>query len=505
MKLNLVVVFGLFSLTSCSGNTIFNSDKGSTSSGIAYYISPNGNDANSCTHAMDPATPKQTFASAWDCLSAGDTLILRDGTYNNQDLSPPQGKAGTAINPILVRAENDGAALVNGQAILIQNSYLIFQGLKMKGRAGDSVFAIDSRDSAVTASHHITLQRMGLECPLTDARTINDSACVGIASGAHDNLIEDSWAWGGGRYTVLLYGRDSYGATAVTGADNNTLRRLVLRMGPNKSSSGNPQAALSLYYASNNTIENVIAVDSQPASDSSNSAFYITGHAAPPTISGNKFYGVLAYNTTGVGSSGFYLDADNGGDSSNTEVHDSVFWASSGEGVSVYNAIAGNNANMIIRHVTVGQSGADGYSNYTNRVSVTSSIFYNSAGYGMSNGSVGSTTENYNLLFGNGGGALKGIVAGAKDLSVNPMLSFILRTEAGSPCKGAGEGGSDCGADVSKRYVNGVKTTNDLWPWANEARLKKEMCTDSGVIRGFCSDSSLTHYLWNALGKWKPV
>jgi hypothetical protein len=44
--------------------------------------------------------------------------------------------------------------------------------------------------------------------------------------------------------------------------------------------------------------------------------------------------------------------------------------------------------------------------------------------------------------------------------------------------------------------------SSSLWPWPNEARLKVEMC--AGVTRGFCSDSSLTHYIWNYLGNGSP-
>ena len=44
-----------------------------------------------------------------------------------------------------------------------------------------------------------------------------------------------------------------------------------------------------------------------------------------------------------------------------------------------------------------------------------------------------------------------------------------------------------------------------LWPWPNEARIKNEMCTAAGVTRGFCSDASLTNYVWNYLGNGNPI
>jgi hypothetical protein len=472
-----------------------------------YYISPTGSDANAGT----AGAPFTTFSKAWSVLKPGNTLIVKNGSYN-QNIIPPQGFAGTASNPITIKAESDGGALVNGSAQLVTNSYLVFEGLKMKSSAGESVFDISNRNeksspSLATASHHITLRRMGLECPLS-GNTVNDGSCVGISSGAHDNLIEDSWIWGGGRYSLLLYGRDGGGGTTVTGADRNTLRRLILRVGPNVSGGGQPQAALALYYASNNTIENVLALDGIASSDSSNSAFYITSHATPPNVSGNKFYGVIALNTQGTAGSkptGFYLDVDNGGVSSNTEVHNSVFWNSGEAGLAVYNSLPANNQNMIINHVTSGKNGGSGYENYTNSVSIRSSLFLENKGYGLRNGTSGSTLENYNIIYGNTGSARSNVTVGANSLSVNPNLRYITRTEPSSGGKGTGEGGSDIGATVLYRYEDGSLTSSNLWPWPNEVRIKSEMCTGIYATRGFCASSSLTQYVWEAAGNSMPT
>jgi len=467
-----------------------------------YYVSTAGGDANSCGAAQTAATAKATFASAWSCLSAGDSMIVRDGIYN-QDLTPPQGKAGAAGNVITVKAETFGSAIINGKAILINNSYLTFQGLKMVGPSNDSVFDIDSNGSAATASHHITLQQMGLDCPLTGA-TVNNNACAGISAGAHDNLVEDSWIWGGGRYTMLLYGRDGSGGTSVTGADLNTLRRVVIRMGPDQSGSGEPQAGLGLYYASSNTIENVLVLDSNANSDTSNSAFYLTSHATPPNVSDNRYFGLIALNTSGNGAVGLYLDVDGGGNSSRTQVTDSVFWANSGDGMSFYNANAGNSVNTAVNHVTAGKSGANGYSNYTNGTSVKNSIITNNQAFGFTNGSAGSTLEDYNDVFSNASGDRNNVPAGSHSISANPQLLYLPRIETTSPCHGTGEGGSDCGADVTKEYMNGIKTATNLWPWPNEDRIKKEMCADSGITSGFCGAQTLTKYIWEYNGNSIP-
>jgi hypothetical protein len=49
-----------------------------------------------------------------------------------------------------------------------------------------------------------------------------------------------------------------------------------------------------------------------------------------------------------------------------------------------------------------------------------------------------------------------------------------------------------------------LDTGVNLWPWPNEVRLKKEMCTDAGITRGFCAAASLSNYIWGYLGNASP-
>jgi hypothetical protein len=83
-------------------------------------------------------------------------------------------------------------------------------------------------------------------------------------------------------------------------------------------------------------------------------------------------------------------------------------------------------------------------------------------------------------------------------------LKYVGRIEAGSPCVSKGEGGSNCGADLTRRYHDGVMTSTALWPWPNQDRIRKDMCVDAGVSRGFCSAPSLTDYVWGYLGNANP-
>src|SRR5947209_18610508 len=53
-----------------------------TASAKTFYLSPSGNDKNSCQAAQRAAWPKKTFSSVFSCMAAGDTLYLEDGTYS---------------------------------------------------------------------------------------------------------------------------------------------------------------------------------------------------------------------------------------------------------------------------------------------------------------------------------------------------------------------------------------------------------------------------------------
>jgi hypothetical protein len=455
-----------------------------------YYLSTSGSDSNSCSAAQSSGSAKASFGSAWGCLAAGDTLIVADGTYSNAQ--PPTAKSGAAGAPITLRAANDGGARISTGMVFKGNAYLSFIGFKLTGSS--SAVEIFSNGSG-KPSHDLTFQRIGFTC--TDTAQ-NDNACFNITDGSHHVLLEDFWGWGGGRYTVMLYGGPG-GDPPNTTADYNTLRRGVLRMGPSTSSSGNPQAGLAIYYASNNVVENVIVLDSQAASNTSNAAFYLTTHAAPPQVSNNKYYGVIALNNYGIG---WYLDHD--GTGSNNELRNSVIWDSASAGIQTYSNQTCNNT--LIDHVTIGSSGGNGFENFgCDSVSVKSSIIVNNSGVGLKKGSDGTMgTVNWNVIAGNSGGARSGVNAGSNDKTTDPALKYVARVETGSSASGAGEGGTNAGADVTKRYQDGVQTAQNLWPWAYEARIKKDMCTDAGVTRGFCSSASLTDYVWGYLGNGNP-
>lgn len=211
-----------------------------------YYLAPAGSDARSCTTAQAIGTPKATFASAVTCLSAGDTLYVRAGTYAEALtwFGWPGGTLGTNWATAITISAYQGELVtlrppVGPEFVLVMRGsasaatdaprYLIFTGITFDGtnvtRDGVAVRAWDSSITpADSPAHHIRLLNSrvtnvpagngvfttwgseGVELIGTEIDHINGPApgptnTQGIFGAASDMLIEncrihDNWGYG---------------------------------------------------------------------------------------------------------------------------------------------------------------------------------------------------------------------------------------------------------------------------------------------------------------------
>lgn len=130
-----------------------------------YYVATTGNDSNTCTQAQSILTPKLTIASGSTCLSAGDTLQIRVGTYTGPHGSGmPSGTNWSS--PITYKAYNGEAvtwaAPATDRALTLASSqhHLIFDDIIFDGAAQTGsydVIKITYQDPG-TGAHHIRIQ-----------------------------------------------------------------------------------------------------------------------------------------------------------------------------------------------------------------------------------------------------------------------------------------------------------------------------------------------------------
>lgn len=448
-----------------------------------YYLATNGSDAHSGTFAK----PWATFDHAWAVVRPGDTLLVKDGMYM-QSIAPTV--SGTQGNPITIKAERDGGAIIDGggsrPGLYVSNKgFLTIEGFKFWNCGEQSCASISGHDGPHWSdrTHDIIVRRVAVE------GSCFDNNCNGFdISRARDSLIEDVWVYGLGRYTFEAYG-----------CDRVTVRRAVVRWDGwrgNAYKPGDPKFAVGVYNTQNSLFENIVIIDSAPASRGGDKgALYLpsndNGKTAPFTsTSNNRFYGLVIVHNDGVGISVEGADTN----TSNSFTH-AVVWGNSW-GLSVNK----NARNTIFDHLTVG---ANPDASWFGKNNVSGTILRNSLIYGNAGSGVkGPVINDYNNVYGNGANYAGSSSAGPNDISQDPRLAYILRQEDNSPNKGTASDGTDRGAAVLSRYIDGALTDQPLWPWPNEERIKRDFCVS--ITRGFCSAESLTNYIWRYLGNPLP-
>ena len=156
---------------------------------ITYYIAATGGSDNSS--GLSTAEPWDTFTHAWQVMQPGSCLVIGDGTYT-QALQPTI--SGTGSSPIVIRADNDGGATIDGlhdhipcvfgkpTSVLLEHVYT--EGLRCQNGQPNAV--------RVENASNITLRRITGHGADTDAS-------VFLVTSAHNIVLEDVAGSGTGR------------------------------------------------------------------------------------------------------------------------------------------------------------------------------------------------------------------------------------------------------------------------------------------------------------------
>jgi hypothetical protein len=457
-----------------------------------YYISPDGSDSGDGSEAKPYKTAKRAFKRG-----GGHTYIYKDGRYDHPDAMIDNPPNGTPRRPTVIKAENDGKAVLDGKnarsGIRLFSAppksptkqHIEIEGFKVENCGERPAVLVSSQDGTPPArqTRRVAVRRTGAEGDIDV-----DNHAVWDVSRAREIELEDVWGWGNGRYVFKAYGTSKV-----------TVRRAVFRWdgwGKGAKKSGDPKYSMGVYNSHDGLYENVLLLDAAPTSlGGEKGGLYLpsndNGKTSPYTdTDDNLFVGVIALNNAGHGVA---VEGGSGATNDDNRFLHLVSWGNTGHGVTVPKKAV----RTVFDHATLGDNREGSYFGPA-RKSVSGSVLKNSlVVFNEKDGVDGEVETAHNNVFDNGtnyaGGALPGDGSFCKD----PRLKSLLRPEA--------EAGTDKvppGARVDKRSEGGRLTGQDLWPWPHQARIRADMCAEE--TRGFCGAASLTAYVQDFLEKDPP-
>lgn len=462
-----------------------------------YYMAPGGSDSA----AGSSAAPFGSFNKAYTVMRGGDTLIVKNGTYNQQQVltrtvRPPSGSSAAYT---VVKAETPGGVVVDGKGTMSPISmdgspnspisYIQIDGIVFRHQGyGATLYQVD----------HIKFTRDGFE------DSSDGNAMTFLAGKQTKNiLVEDSFAWGSGRYKFATYH-----------SENVIFRRTVARF-DRAVATPDPIAVYAIYASNNVELQNTIAIDGDHSEYWQNVDEYSGAYSIPSTDGPST-------NITITGAIALNMDMQFGTltkDLSNININNSVGWHLR-EGVLARDSA--NYNHMVFGDIygparqtqTVGLNWVEG-SDPNNTTTLKNSILMNIKGTAVSNWS----SQTNNVFYGNNANTAN-TGGGSGSVTANPGLKYILSTQgASSAVVGKATDGGDIGANIVKRVgVSGTMygesgyntvTGEDLWPFPNEdvigTFMRSYQYQNLSGNRGFAATGqTLTNYVWNYLGNGNP-
>jgi len=441
-------------------------------SAATYYVATNGSDSDPGSEAQ----PWATFAHSMTVLQPGDTLMVKDGTYYQSLTVTIDGTEGS---PIMFKAVNDGQAIVDGEharrPLRIGTSSVPQHDIVVEGMVfvnGDAGTVDVVGDNSGTRTARVTLRRVSAYNVGTRQRNYHN---FNIAW-AEDVLLEECAASGSGRCQYDIYCCDQV-----------TLRRCWGKFMENVET---PFIVFQIYNSDDCLMENCVGtMDQSQLGDCRGLNVRCSTLNAPyNTNDRNKFYGNVLYDFTWFPVT---VDSDKLLSRDNVFEHNVCvntdptrdFWSFWYQWADI---------NLLVKNVTlVGGYGGNVYivedpgggAQYDPHVTLKNTIMM-TGDYGVAadDPDYNSLTNSYNcywdIAISNWNMQAS---EGPGEFTANPGFDTATYGRGGylfipdsSPCIGAGEGGEDVGATVLYRYVDGVLTSDPLWPWPMEDRIVAE-------------------------------
>jgi hypothetical protein len=290
--------------------------------GTTYYTALAGSDSNSCSQATSTSTPKRTINQGLRCLSAGDTLFIRGGTYAEalDAVVGTQWPSGTSwTNAVTVAGYPGETAIIQptsiGSGYLVgmytpsgTTQYIILDNLTfsetrtgiaaiIKPDAGSANIRISNSkitgrlDDISAYQNAILAGGPGMQIVNNEISNVSGYGIYFLGEGS---LIEGNYIHDVGGYGIHHYRNDCH-----TCANNNIIRgNRVDHNGRITGDAGRPGCGMVIASGSNNMVYNNIVADQQ------NGACGIQIYATSVDIK--------VYNNTIVGNGGGCININPG-------------------------------------------------------------------------------------------------------------------------------------------------------------------------------------------------
>ena len=273
----------------------------------SYYVATDGNDGNTCAEAQNPSEAKLTIAQGINCLSSGDTLIIKGGTYNEGLYDPPSGNSSAEMttvkgapgetviikpdqaNPIIavddprsyISIENlivDGNNKTSGYGVWLTAWHTRFKDLEFR-QIGGIVFAVykgdgDPEGSGSNEFTSIQIHDSGEACDHDYPETC--LATHGFYVATSDNLFDGVVVDGVPGHGIVIY--DGNYSRKV----GNIIRNSVFR---------NNSVGVSIFAGDDTVVENNLFENNGNPEFGTSTAIWVGGGSANTIIRNNTLLG----------------------------------------------------------------------------------------------------------------------------------------------------------------------------------------------------------------------
>ncbi len=436
--------------------------------GATYYVNASAADDSG---SGSQSAPKKYISSGIALMSSsgGDVLTIMPGTYSNTKDSVNSPKAGTASAWNVIKAATDGTVLITtGLHLGNGNRYVQFEGLKF----------VDSNQKQILGGYTKFLRTAFRGGPASGNSVTVQIGSNDFTPGADHILLEDSWVYGlGGRYKILVYN-----------ATNVVLRRVVTRFdGGYNNTDGAPEADITVYDSRDIAVLNAIAIDGITGRGAYVAAFYNALNGTTGTPNANREWrGSMTIKPTG-----YFMGTEGQSSITNLKVIDCASYGGS------YGVSQLKGTNNVYQRLTLVNSGGDGFGIFGGSATVQDTVVAVPRGEAF-----------------NGVSASNSLAVSTINTLIGDGIRYLPRVESGSLLSLGGIQGGQRGANIMKRLGTSgtlygesgynTETSEDLWPWPYEARIKADFAEES--TRGFAGGTAtMTDYIFALLGNASPI